>query len=103
MQDASAPIRIPKQTIGAVLRTQDQLIVGRIHVDPQKRLKDEMNIVSHRFIAVTDAKVYDAEGTHLVHEASFMLVSNAHIVTVTPLSGIAEDCAAPWYTPPGQD
>lgn len=98
--EPGAASRIPKSTIAAMVRTADQLIVGQLHVDPNKRLKDEMNIVSHRYIAITDARVYDAAGSRLLHEASFMLVSNAHIVSVTPLSGIPEACDAIWYPTP---
>jgi hypothetical protein len=81
---------VAKESIGAIVRTADQLIVGQIHARPQKRLKDEMNHLSDKFIAITDARVYDAAGTSLLYETAFMLVSNAHIVSLTPLSAVAQ-------------
>ncbi len=87
---------VAKETIAAILRTPDQLIVGRLHARPQKRLKDEMNHFSDRFIAVTAARVFDASGTRLLYEASFLLVSNAHLVSVTPVSAVASFGDASW-------
>jgi len=79
---------VAKESIAAVIRTPDQLIVAQLHARPQKRLKDEMNHVSDRFIALTDARVYDSGGARLLCEAAFMLLSNAHIVSITPVSAI---------------
>jgi hypothetical protein len=80
---------IAKESIGAILRTTDQLIVGQLHARQQKRLKDELNHISDRFVAITDARVYDANGTRLCYEASFLLVSIQHILTVTPVAAVA--------------
>jgi hypothetical protein len=85
-----APFRIATEKITAVLRTSDQLIVGQLHARPQKRLKDEMNHVSDRFIAVTAARVHDVTGTRLLYETSFLLVSNAHVVSITPVSALTQ-------------
>lgn len=91
---ASAPY-VAKETIEAVVRTSDQIIVGRLHARPQKRLKDELN-VTDRFIAVTGARVYDVARAQLVYEAEFLLVAHAHIVTVTPLAAITRSSPAAW-------
>lgn len=90
------PPRVAKETIGVVVRTADLLIVGQIHVQPNKRLKDELNLTSERFIALTEARVYDAAGTRLSHEAGFVLVANAHIVSMTPLDAISGPPDAVW-------
>ena len=79
-----------------MIRTADQLVVGQLHSHPQKRLKDEMNHVSDRFIAVTAARVYDAAGSRLLYETSFLLLSNAHLVSVTPVSAVTEMGDAAW-------
>jgi hypothetical protein len=84
------PFRIATETIAAVVRTPDQLIVGQLHARPQKRLKDEMNHVSDRFIAVTAARVHDVSGTRLLYETSFLLLANAHVVSITPVSALTE-------------
>jgi hypothetical protein len=87
---------VTKESIAAILRTQDQLIVGQLHARPQKRLKDEMNHVSDRFIALTEARVYDASGTRFLYETGFLLLSNAHIVSITPVSAVEQFGDSEW-------
>jgi hypothetical protein len=89
------PLRVPTDRIEALVRTGDQLIVGRLHAEPGKRLKDEMNHSSTRFIAITDARVYDAAGRELLYKADFLLVANSHIVSVTPRQSVTSGLA-PW-------
>jgi hypothetical protein len=94
------PLRVPTERIEAVIRTGDQLIVGRLHAEPGKRLKDEMNHSSAQFIAITDARVYDAAGLELLYKADFLLLANGHIVSVTPRQSVTSG-RAPWTeTPP---
>lgn len=87
---------VPKESIAAVVRTVDLLIVGQLHARPQKRLKDEMNHTSDRFMAITGAKVYDAAGVRLLYETAFLLVANAHVVTITPLDAVTQLGEAGW-------
>ena len=87
---------VAKESIAAVVRTADQLIVGQLHARPQKRLKDEMNHVSDRFIAITDARVYDGGGTRLLYETAFILISNAHIVSIAPISAVSQFGDVSW-------
>jgi hypothetical protein len=89
------PLRVPTERIEAVIRTGDQLIVGRLHAEPGKRLKDEMNHISTRFIAITEARVYDAAGLDLLYQADFLLLANDHIVSVTPRQSVTSG-RAPW-------
>jgi hypothetical protein len=93
------PLRVPTDRIEALVRTSDQLIVGRVHAEPGKRLKDEMNHSSTRFIAITDARVYDAAGRELLYKTDFLLVANSHIVSVTPRQSITAG-QAPWSDAP---
>lgn len=95
---AFAAAHVAKDSIAAVIRTADQLIVGQLHARPQKRLKDEMNHLNDRFIAITDVRVYDAGGSRLIFETGFMLVSNAHIVSIAPLSSMTQFGDAAWAT-----
>jgi hypothetical protein len=99
MTDDRTHYRVPKETVGAVVRTADQLIVGQLHMSPHKRLKDELNMLSDRYLAITGARVYDAPGTTLLYEARFMLVATKHIVSVTPLEGVGSGTEAVWFKP----
>ena len=100
MDEAPRPLRVPTERIEALIRAGDQLIVGRLHSEPGKRLKDEMNQTSTRFIAITDARVYDAAGLELLYKTDFLLLANGHIVSVTPRQSVTSG-RAPWTeTPP---
>ena len=99
MDDTPRPLRVPTDRIEALVRTGDQLIVGRLHAEPGKRLKDEMNHSSTRFIAITDARVYDAAGGQLLYKTDFVLVANSHIVSVTPRQSVTSG-QAPWSEAP---
>ena len=99
VDEAPRPLRVPTERIEALIRTGDQLIVGRLHAEPGKRLKDEMNHTSTRFIAITGARVYDAAGRELLYETDFLLLANDHIVSVTPRQSVTAG-QAPWSEPP---
>jgi hypothetical protein len=94
--------RIAKDSLAAFVRTGDQLIVGQIHVRPERRLTDEINGDSARFLPITAARVYDAAGTTLLYESSFLLVSYQHIVTIGPLEALSPHQPAPWHQPSTQ-
>ena len=81
---AARPLYIPTQTTAAAVRTVDQLIVGLLHARPQKRLKDELNANSDRYVAITAARVYDSAGNRLLYESTVVLLANDCIVSVTP-------------------
>ena len=85
---AARPLFVPTQTTAAAVRTIDQLIVGLLHARPQKRLKDELNANSDRYVAITAARVYDATGSRLLYESAVVLIANDHIVSVTPLAAV---------------
>ena len=87
---APRPLFVPTETAGVAVRTVDQLIVGLLHAHPQKRLKDELNGTSDRYLALTAARVYDAGGNRLLYESTVVLIASAHIVSVTPLSAVRE-------------
>jgi hypothetical protein len=100
VDQAPRPLRVPTERIEALVRTSAQLIVGRLHAEPGKRLKDEMNHISTRFIAITDARVYDPAGV-LLYETDFLLLANDHIVSVTPRQSVTAG-QAPWFEGPGE-
>ena len=98
MDDAptTRPLFVPTQTTAVAVRTLDQLIIGLLHARPQKRLKDELNGNSDRFVAVTAARVYDAAGTRMLYESAVVLLAGDHIVSVTPLAAVRHGQAAAW-------
>jgi uncharacterized protein DUF6812 len=97
VEEAPRPLRVPTERIQAVVRTTGQVIVGRLHAEPGKRLKDEMNHTSTRFIAVTEARVYDPSGT-LLYQTDFLLLANEHIVSITPRQSMKAG-EPPWFEP----
>jgi hypothetical protein len=73
---------IQKVAVPAIIQTVLHRIEGAIHVRPDQRIKDELDR-EELFLAVTDAKVYDMNGS-LLHEANFLSVRRAQIVWVIP-------------------
>lgn len=73
---------ISKASIPAVIQTVTHRIEGFIHVRSGERVKSELDR-SELFLAVTDAKVFAADGS-IFYEASFMSVSRSQIVWVIP-------------------
>ena len=88
--------RVAKDTLPALVRTNDQVIVGHLYVRPDKRLKDDLNDDSSRFLPVTDARVYNAADDTLLYHSSFLLVAFRHIIMISPLDALAEAGSSPW-------
>ncbi|HET9222677.1 MAG TPA: hypothetical protein VFO07_09245 [Roseiflexaceae bacterium] len=88
--------RVAKDTLTAFIRTNDQVIVGHVYVRPDKRLKDDLNEDSSRFLPVTDARVYDATSEKLLYHSSFLLIAFRHIIMITPLDALADVRPVPW-------
>jgi hypothetical protein len=74
---------ITKNVIFSHIQTQTYLIRGYIHVRKDERLSDEIN-GEKNFIAVTNAEVYNPEGS-ILYTCKFMVVNRAHIVWVMPM------------------
>ena len=88
--------RVAKDTLPALIRTADQLIVGHVYVRPDKRLKDDLNEDASRFLPVTDARVYNAADETLLYHSAFLLVAYRHIVMISPVEALADVRPAPW-------
>jgi len=73
---------ISKSDVHATIQTRTHRIDGRIYVGSSERPKDALN-VNERFLAVTDAIVYDADGNEL-NRADFLAVNREHIIWVIP-------------------
>lgn len=91
--------RVTKDTLLAVIRTADRTIVGNIYVRPDRRIKDELDEDRSRFLAITDAHVYSADGEVHIYDTRFLLVSYHQIVLISPLDGITPVQSLPWYRP----
>lgn len=87
---------VSKDMLPAFVRTSEQVIVGNIHTRPESRLKDELNEDKSRFLAVTDARVYDAHSEQLLYHTALMLVSYAHVVLICPLDAHEPIRELPW-------
>ncbi len=73
---------ITKQTVRAVLQTLTVQIHGDVHVRPSERFKDEVN-KAERFIAVTNATVYNARGEE-IYSSDFLTVNLDQVVWISP-------------------
>ncbi len=88
--------RVAKDTLPALIRTHDQVIIGHVYVRPDKRLKDDLNEDTSRFLPVTDARVYDGTSEQLLYHSGFLLVAYQHIVMISPLDALADVRPTPW-------
>lgn len=73
---------ISKVAVSAVIQTITHRIEGAIHVRLDGRVKDELDR-PELFLAVTDAKVFAADGS-VLYQADFLTVSRSQIVWVIP-------------------
>jgi hypothetical protein len=73
---------ITKVTLPAIIQTVTQRIHGNVHVRPDQRLMDELN-VDEKFLAVTDATVYSFEG-QILYRCKFISLQRSQIVWVIP-------------------
>lgn len=74
---------ISKHPISVSIQTIHQLIRGTIHVRPDLRVKDDLN-GQERFIAVTDAVVYNNQNEE-IYKTAFMVVNVEHVVWIIPV------------------
>ena len=73
---------ITKVTVPAIVQMVTQRIHGNVHVRPDQRLMDELN-VDEKFLAVTDATVYSFEG-QILYRCKFISLQRSQIVWVIP-------------------
>jgi len=79
---------IKKETVSVIIQTASFTIHGRVHIQPDERLKDELN-TDEQFIAVTEAIVFDADGAEK-YRSDFLSVNSDHIVWVLPVEALNE-------------
>jgi hypothetical protein len=76
---------ISKIPIKAILQTTTNRIIGKIHIRPSERLKDELDR-SEIVLAVTDAEIFDLSGVTSLFKTKFLAVQISQIVWVLPES-----------------
>ena len=73
---------VTKKPVSVTLQTATHRIIGNIHVRHDHRLKDELDS-AEAFIAVTNAKIYDANGS-MILQSSFLAVQCQQIIWIIP-------------------
>jgi Family of unknown function (DUF6812) len=74
---------VKKESVLVVIQTTTmQRIKGKMYVIPDERVKDELNHLE-RFLAVTDANVYEQDGSLFQH-CAFIAVNREQIAWLIP-------------------
>lgn len=74
---------VRKDEVPVTIQTLTHRLHGNIYLRPEQRIKDELNESRDTFIAVTDARVFAADGSELYH-SDFLTVNKHHIVWIRP-------------------
>ena len=74
---------ISKIAVSAIIQTSTHRIEGKIHVRTNERIKDELDR-AETFLAVTQAKIFNADGT-LLQKTDFMSVARSQIIWIIPV------------------
>ena len=69
---------VTKQSTCVHIQTSTHLIIGKYHVQPGVRIKDELD-KDEGFIALTDAVIYDLTGK-TYNRCDFIAINRQHIV-----------------------
>ena len=80
MQDK---VFLGKVSIPSTIQTVTQRIAGDIHIREWQRVKDYLDNATERFLAVTNAKVYNFKG-EVLHQFDFLAVNLEHVVWIHP-------------------
>jgi len=79
---------ISKTPIPAMIQTVTHRIHGNIHVSPEKRLKDELDL-PEKFLAITDVVIYLPDG-QVLSQSKFIAVQRDKIIWVLPDNEITD-------------
>ena len=74
---------VHKERVPSLIQTVTNLINGDIFLRPDQRIKDELNSNPEKFIAVTEAEIYGANGQVLYH-SSFLTLNKEHVIWIRP-------------------
>ncbi len=73
---------ISKKPIPVIVQTTKNVIRGTVHVRPNERVIDELNL-STQFIAVTDASILDDQGKQ-TYQCDFVTLNKEQIIWIIP-------------------
>ncbi len=73
---------VSKEMVAVIVQTPTNRIHGGIHVRPDQRFKDEIN-VSELFIAITDATIFDLAGQEQF-SCNFVAINREQIIWILP-------------------
>jgi hypothetical protein len=73
---------VTKEPVEVIIQTNIHQIHGFVHVRPDDRIKDEINL-NERFLAVTNATISTIEGTKLCN-IEFLAVNREQIIWIYP-------------------
>jgi len=79
---------ISKTPVPVLIQTTTHRIHGNIHISQERRLKDELDL-PERFIAITDAIIYLADG-QILYQANFLALRRGEIIWVIPDGDIVD-------------
>lgn len=75
---------VPKESIPVIIQTSSNRVEGLFHARYDNRLKDELNNeVTEKFIAITEAVVYDDNGNEL-YTTNFLALNRDSIIWLIP-------------------
>jgi hypothetical protein len=78
---------INKEQLDVVIHVHTQRILGKVHVRQGERLKDQIG-QDERYLAVTDATVFDLNGT-LLYSIGFIAINHTNILWIAPFDEVS--------------
>jgi len=75
--------RLNKKIVQVVISTAANIVRGTMYVMPDIRLKDDLNS-NERFIAVTDAEVFDQSGKMRLYQNDLLILNKDQITWLLP-------------------
>ncbi len=74
---------VHKERVPSLIQTETNLIHGDIFLRPDQRIKDELNNNQEKFIAVTEAEIYGADG-QVKYRSPFLTLNKDHVIWIRP-------------------
>jgi len=74
---------VTMRSVSIIARVRESIIHGTVYLALDNRLKDELND-GERFIAVTNAQVWDVHEERMLYETDLLIVNKDHVVWLFP-------------------
>lgn len=74
-----------RERVQVVIYTLSCRIIGDLHIIPESRLTDMLNVKAKDFFALTDVKVMDLKEDIVLQETEFAAVNRDTVVLVAPV------------------